>query len=203
MKPASPKINKNTMSIWFTADTHFGHANIIRYCERPFDSLQEMDEVLIESWNQVIRPKDTIYHLGDFTLSGREEANYYFSRLNGNVSVIPGGHDSRWIRKGEYHSKSGYPVNILPPLHTIKVSITGLEQSKLVVLCHYSMRVWDRSHYGSWHLYGHSHGKLPSQKNSLDVGVDCWDYKPISIETIYKAIRNYSEESDQGTESSH
>jgi calcineurin-like phosphoesterase family protein len=178
------------MTTWFTADTHFGHANVIRYCERPFITIQEMDEALIENWNHVIRSDDTIYHLGDFTLSGQEEAIYYFSRLNGMISLIPGGHDKRLIRKGEYRSKSGYPVNILPPVYTIKLSIPDHEQLKLVVLSHYAMRVWDRSNYGSWHLYGHSHGTLPSLKNSLDVGVDCWDYKPITIETIYQAICN-------------
>jgi calcineurin-like phosphoesterase family protein len=172
------------MTTWFTADTHFGHANIIRFCERSFASLEEMDEALIENWNHVIKPKDTIYHLGDFTLSGQEKANLYFSRLNGRISVIPGGHDKRWIRKGVYRSKSGDPVNIMPPLYTIKIPVPGHEQLQTIVLCHYSMRVWDRSHYGSWHLFGHSHGNLPPLKNSMDVGVDCWGYYPVSIETI-------------------
>ena len=75
-----------------------------------------------------------------------------------------------------------------PPLHTIKPSVPNLEQTQLVVLCHYSMRVWDRSHYGSWHLYGHSHGNLPPLKNSLDVSVDCWGYRPVSIDMIYQDI---------------
>ncbi len=186
------------MTTWFTADTHFGHENVIRYCERPFASVQEMDEALIENWNYITRPKDTIYHLGDFTLAGKEKANDYFSSLNGKISLIPGGHDKRWIRQGEYRSKSGYSINILPALHTIKLSIPDCEQPKLVVLCHYSMRVWDRSHYESWHLYGHSHGNLPTIKNSLDVGIDCWDYKPISIETVYRAIHSLNKELDQG-----
>ncbi|MEA3350694.1 MAG: phosphoesterase [Chloroflexota bacterium] len=176
------------MSVWFTADTHFGHTNIIRYCERPFSSVEEMDSALIENWNQIVNSGDTVYHLGDFTLAGQEKANYYFFRLNGRISVIPGGHDKRWLRKGDYVSKSGHPVIILPSLHTIKLSMPNLEQPQLIVLCHYSMRVWDRSHYGSWHLYGHSHGNLPPLKNSLDVGVDCCDYMPVSVNTICQAI---------------
>lgn len=188
------------MTTWFTADTHFGHANIIRYSQRPFDSAQVMDAALIENWNQVVGPKDTIYHLGDFTLAGREAASQYFAPLNGRISIVPGGHDHRWLRQGDYHSKSGALVKILPPLVTVKLPIAGLEKSQLVVLCHYAMRVWDRSHYGSWHLYGHSHGNLPPRKNSLDVGVDCWDYKPISSETIYQAMRTDPETSDQRVE---
>ncbi len=176
------------MTVWFTADTHFGHANIIRYCKRPCASVTEMDDMLIENWNQVVRPGDYMYHLGDFAMGGRDQAAHYFSRLNGVISIVPGGHDKRWLRKGEYRSKSGHPVTILSPLHTLKLSIPGIAQHQMVVLCHYAMRVWDRSHYGSWHLYGHSHGNLPPLQNSLDVGVDCWDYYPLSLMRVAEEI---------------
>ncbi len=172
------------MSIWFTSDTHFGHANIIRYCDRPYTSLSEMDEGLIKNWNQVVHPNDNIYHLGDFILGGEEQASAYFSRLNGRISVVPGGHDKGWVSKREYVSKSGHPIVILPPLVTVKLNIPRVNQSQLMVLCHYAMRVWDRSHYGSWHLYGHSHCGLPAHNKSLDVGIDCWNYFPVSLEKI-------------------
>jgi calcineurin-like phosphoesterase family protein len=172
------------MTIFFTADTHFGHENVIRFCNRPYSSASEMDKKLIENWNQSVDPNDIIYHLGDFTLLGKKQAKDYFQQLNGRIHVIPGGHDRRWIGKGTYRSGSGHTVSILPPLHTIKVSLPDSGQPQLIVLCHYSLRVWDRSHYGSWHLYGHSHGNLPPLENSLDVGVDCWDYSPVSLENI-------------------
>lgn len=172
------------MSIWFTSDTHFGHANIIRYCDRPYASLAEMDDALVANWNQTVRPNDIIYHLGDFTLGGQEQAHAYFTRLKGRISVVPGGHDKGWVSKREYFSKSGHPVVMLPPLVTIKLQISGLNQSKVIVLCHYAMRIWDRSHYGSWHLYGHSHCNLPQCLNSLDVGADCWNYFPVSLEQV-------------------
>ena len=178
------------MSIWFTSDTHFGHANIIQYCDRPYTSLSEMDEVLIANWNQVIQPNDILYHLGDFTLGGQEQATNYFARLNGKISVVPGGHDNKWVSKGIYTSKPGHPIVILPPLVTIKLPIPSVDQHQLVVLCHYAMRVWDRSHYGSWHLYGHSHCGLPPHPNSLDVGVDCWNYFPVSLEQISEEMSN-------------
>ena len=176
------------MNTWFTADTHFGHENVIKYCQRPFASAVEMDDRLIENWNQSVDPNDIIYHLGDFTLLGKKQAKDYFQQLNGRIHVVPGGHDHRWIGKDTYYSGSGQPVQILPPLQTIKVALPESDQSQLIVLCHYSLRVWDRSHYGSWHLYGHSHGNLPPLKNSLDVGVDCWDYRPVSIETLRREI---------------
>lgn len=176
------------MTIWFTADTHFGHKNVIQYCQRPFSSVTEMDEQLIENWNQVVQPDDTIYHLGDFTLLGKNPARSYFNRLSGIINVIPGGHDHRWIIEDNYTSASSYSVNFLPPLRTIKVSLPDSNQPQLIVLCHYSLRVWDRSHYDSWHLYGHSHGNLSPLKNSLDVGVDCWDYRPVSLEMIAHSL---------------
>jgi len=172
------------MTILFTADTHFGHENVIRFCNRPFASATEMDEQLIENWNQTVDPNDIIYHLGDFSLLGKKQAKDYFRQLNGRIHVVPGGHDHRWVGKGTYHSSSDHPVVILPPLQTIKVSIPNPGQPQLIVLCHYSLRVWDRSHYGSWHLYGHSHGNLPPLDNSLDVGVDCWNYRPVPLKTI-------------------
>lgn len=172
------------MSVWFASDTHFGHANIIRYCDRPYTSLAEMDDALVENWNQVVRPNDIVFHLGDFTLGGQEQANAYFARLNGRISVVPGGHDKGWLSKDEYSSKPGHPVVILPPQATIKLQIPGLSQSQIVVLSHYAMRVWDRSHYGSWHLYGHSRCNLPQHLKSLEVGVDCWNYFPVSLEEV-------------------
>jgi calcineurin-like phosphoesterase family protein len=172
------------MTIWFTADTHFGHENVIQYCQRPYSSVSDMDEQLIENWNHSVQPDDTIYHLGDFTLLGKDPAKSYLNRLKGKIHVVPGGHDHRWIGKENYSSVTGHPVHIIPPLQTIKVALPDSDQSQLIVLCHYSLRVWDRSHYGSWHLYGHSHGNLPSLENSLDVGVDCWEYSPVSLEVI-------------------
>ena len=113
----------------------------------------------------------------------------YFSRLNGRISVIPGGHDKHWVSKGEYLSKSEHPIVILPPLQTIKVSLSGMDKPQVLVLCHYAMRVWDRSHYGSWQLYGHSHGNLPPLPNSLDVGVDNCDYAPISLAQVSSQMK--------------
>jgi len=178
------------MTIFFTADTHFGHKNVIRYCNRPFTSATEMDERLIENWNKIVGSDDLIYHLGDFTLLGEDPAAGYFQRLNGKIHIVPGGHDHRWTGESDYSSRAGHPVIILPPLQTIKVQLPDSGQSQLIALCHYSLRVWDRSHYGSWHLYGHSHGNLPLLDNSLDVGVDCWNYQPISLETVNNNINS-------------
>jgi calcineurin-like phosphoesterase family protein len=73
--------------VWFTADHHFGHENIIKFCNRPFASAQEMDEAMIERWNSVVKPDDKVYHLGDFTLNNAAAADHYFKQLNGRIYV--------------------------------------------------------------------------------------------------------------------
>lgn len=186
------------MTIFFTADQHFFHSLLVP--DRGFDSIEAMNEAMIESWNVLVQPRDTIYHLGDFTLENPIQACQILRRLNGKIKIVPGGHD-HWIDgpfdfQPPFEGKIGLPehVEILPPLVSIKVpkieSGLGERGSHIVCLCHYPMRTWDRSHYGSWHLHGHSHGKLGivTGKYSFDVGVDCWQFDPVSLRQVGDAI---------------
>ena len=88
-------ITQLTNNIWFTADTHFSHANIIKYCARPFDNVEGMDRTLITNWNKVVEPKDIVYHLGDFCFRNPER---YLNALNGYIYFIYGNHDKK-LRK--------------------------------------------------------------------------------------------------------
>lgn len=181
------------MKTFFTSDTHFGHANIIKYCSRPFASVEEMDNTLIHNWNAVVRPEDTVYHLGDFAVGGGPAAPY-LRRLNGTIYFCLGNHDKRlrFIKAyldielelqdhfaGSYLNDDKVKFGI-PYLREVTV------EKQEIVLCHYAMKVWNGSHKGSWQLYGHSHGTLPDDPNSLscDVGVDCWNYFPVSMEQL-------------------
>lgn len=189
MKRIRPAELENT---WITSDHHFGHENIIKFCDRPFEDVDEMNKELIDNWNDRVEKYDTVYHLGDFTLGNLRSFDRYVRRLNGNISIIPGGHDHRWLFdydeeffSVEYENK----ISILPPLFTLEIEQED-DYPLPVVMCHYAMRVWDRSHYGSAHFYGHSHGNLESRENSMDVGVDCHNYAPIRLE---EAIENVLE----------
>ena len=158
------------MNTYFTADTHFGHKNIIKYAHRPFNSVEEMDESLISYWNTIVTPEDIIYHLGDFAFSKNPEK--YFYRLNGKKILICGNHDSQLTKQLQWDKVRDY----------LEIKVNG----QFIVLMHYAMKVWNKSHYGSWQLYGHSHGTLPDDSNSrsMDVGVDCFNYAPVSFETL-------------------
>lgn len=156
---------------FFTSDEHFGHFNVIRYNNRPFKTLEEMDETLIQNFNSKVSNSDSnvTIHCGDFTFAKTyEEAHRkYISRLNGKHVFLMGSHDY-WLKQAR-------------GIHEVwerKI------QGQWVVACHYAMRVWARSHYGSWHVYGHSHGNLPSFGKSYDVGVDNNALFPLSFEEL-------------------
>lgn len=167
---------------WFTADTHFGHANIIRYCNRPFTSVGEMDGAIVAAWNAVVRPDDDVWHLGDFAFRNARDASSYLRRLQGRIHLIWGNHDSEEVRHLPGWASS-------QPMAEIVVESTRL------VLLHYGMRVWPRSHHGALHFYGHSHGTLPGDRQSCDVGVDnaAWGYRPVSLAEIRRHLRTLPE----------
>lgn len=166
------------MSIWFTADHHFGHKNIINYVpsRRIFYSTQQMDNVMIERWNKVVKPKDTVYHLGDFSLSPNPD--YYFEKLNGTVKIIRGNHDKWMDRKALFPNTKEGTVHLYPAEYEVK------DMGTTIVLSHYPMRSWNKSFHGSWHLFGHVHGVTEPYGRSLDVGVDTNNFYPYSFEEI-------------------
>jgi calcineurin-like phosphoesterase family protein len=157
------------LTIWFTADTHFGHDNIRKYCHRPFSSVEEMNERIISNWNDVIRPGDFVYHLGDFAFHNGE---VNAKRLAGLIILIKGNHDkiNPSLFKLMREVKDG--------LHIIRINDMS------ITLCHYAMRVWHKSHFNHWHLYGHSHNGLPGEGKSFDVGVDANNFKPIPFDEV-------------------
>lgn len=174
---------------WISADHHFGHENIIKYCARPFGDVSEMDQELVSRHNEVVGQDDLVYFLGDLTLGGAESARAYLGSLYGDIRVVPGSHDYRWLpHASDLVSASEHRVKVLPPLCSLEIrrDPIGNEYVRplVIVLCHYGMRVWDRSHYGSLHLYGHSHGKLPGKGRSMDVGVDTNDFRPYLLRDV-------------------
>lgn len=209
----------------FTSDTHFGHANIIRYSARPFirpndlkvdgswisnvnakERAKEMDEVLIANWNAKVSPEHEIYHLGDFSFGWVVNIIPVLRRLNfKKLYFLWGNHD-----KGMRDLKT--VIHFYPDLVGRVVFLGGLAEISVngqdIVLCHYAMRVWNRSHHGAWHLYGHSHGSLADDPNSLsfDVGVDCHELKPLTFDEVasiiskktWKAIDHHGERQEGG-----
>jgi calcineurin-like phosphoesterase family protein len=178
---------KNEKQIWFTSDTHFGHANILRFSKRPFKDVEQMDAMLIKNWNSVVGYQDDVYHLGDFSLTSAERSLRILEQLNGNKHLIKGNHEKSVLEKSFTREKFAW-IKDYYELKVEDLDAKGNRQS--IVLLHYAMKVWNKSHHGAWHLYGHSHGSLPDDINSLsfDVGVDSHDYFPISYEQVKRIM---------------
>ena len=169
------RIQGEDQVIYFSADTHFSHENIIKYCNRPFENVEQMNETMISNWNKVVKSNDDIYFLGDFGLGTEKHLLPIYNRLNGRKFLIVGSHDRHSVKL----PWSG--IDNIKVIHIEKIPIT---------LCHYAMRTWHKSHFNSWHLYGHSHGRLQGFGKSFDVGVDAWNFTPVSFHDV-KAKMSY------------
>lgn len=159
--------------IWFTADTHFDHKNILTLSNRPFDTVEDMNKSLIVSWNEKVTNYDTVYVLGDFAWKNPAP---YIEQLNGEKLFVRGSHDKKIDA---------------PYMRIIKPDCLKDEygNQRRIVLCHYAMRSWHMSHYASWHLFGHHHGMLEPYGLSFDVGVDCNNYYPFSLDDIEEKMK--------------
>jgi len=123
-----------------------------------------MNETIVSKWNERVREEDMVYFLGDLCLPSRDYAKW-LKQLKGNIVWIKGNHDS-----------DKAPV---------KTELTMTIEGHVIVMYHYPIKVWDRKHYGSWHLYGHSHGTMKELNGlSLDVGVDKWDFYPVNLNSV-------------------
>lgn len=158
------------MKYYFTSDTHFGHEKIISYCNKPFKSVEEMDEKLIKNWNDKVKDEDVVFHLGDFSMIGGN-INKYLSRLNGNIIWIKGNHDKKPIIQDLIIEHGGH---------------------------HWHLAHKPEECEGTYNLCGHVHEvwKSKKQKNGkvfVNVGVDVWDFKPVTIKEILNEIKKYKE----------
>jgi calcineurin-like phosphoesterase family protein len=165
------------MANLFISDTHFNHQRIIAICRPRFTSIEQMNQYLIDGWNSRVKPGDIIYHLGDF---GWKDSEPVLRKLNGQKFLITGSHDSEAERLKKYFCQ-------LTPMKEIKIG------DQHVVMSHCAMRVWEKSHYGAWHLYGHSHGNLPPWGKSFDVGVDAHDYLPWTWDEVVAKMATLEE----------
>ena len=165
------------MTIFFTADTHFGHSGIIKLANRPYRSLQEMDAALAENWNDVVGPEDTVYHLGDFAFKGSKAAAKYLAPLNGKIILLRGNHDTLNTAKLERWEQAADLIEFR-------------QERTDLVLCHYPLLEWPGAFRGAVHLHGHTHGRVAPNRQRCDVGVDVWDYRPVTLPEILSRLES-------------
>ena len=167
--------------IYFTADLHFANGNIIQMKNRPFLSVEEMNQALIQNWNAKVSDNDDIYILGDFTLKGPLLANELLEQLQGKKYLIRGNHDRFVDRQG--FQKDAFLW--------VKDYFELSWQGRWFIMCHFPLLSWNGMYRGSFHLHGHQHN--PPEYNlanraagvkRIDVGVDAQAMSPVSIEEI-------------------
>jgi len=190
--------------IYFTSDLHFYHNNIIRYCNRPYASVEEMNEMLIKNWNDVVKPDDVVYCLGDVSLAARP-IETFTCRLMGTKYLVPGNHD--FIHS--HHSKSTHAENhkkwmdfytqhgwiVLPEQTTLL-----LPNGVTVNMCHLPSRLdkiddkfgkYRPADDDGWLICGHVHDKWKQIGKMINVGVDVWNFKPVAVTEIEQIIWNH------------
>lgn len=192
------------MNIWFTSDTHYWHENVIKFCDRPFKDLSHMHEVLIQRYNSRVKEQDVCIFVGDFSFGTAAQTKAILNQLNGTKILVQGNHDKKT-------TCNKFDVCF----YTINMSIAG----EPVSIKHYPLR-WPRfSHFkerllrwwkntpnpryldrypvdrGQFHIHGHTHSKERFKDNQIHVGVDAWDYYPVSIKDISQYICKYRDKS--------
>ena len=187
------QINKS--EIFFTSDTHFGHSNIIKYCARPFDNTNDMDEALINNWNAKVPKDGIVYHLGDFAWGSINYWEKIREQLNGEIILIYGNHDEKYL-----NNKLMYKLfkEVTPQK---KIWINKIP----IYMNHYPFLCFGGSYKGlgaTWQLFGHVHSNPRSEEGldhkrlvncfptQYDVGVDNNNFTPVSFDELYSYINN-------------
>lgn len=194
------------MTIWFSSDIHFGHKNIIDYCNRPFNNVDHMNETIIANFNSLIAPEDTLILVGDLCMGRKDDTIPLLGRINGKKIAVGGNHDpwhpayekrigkrAEWTAR--YYNESGVRATDIDT----QICIDGVD----VRVCHFpysgdhtederfsDFRPVDDGH---WLIHGHVHDLWQVNGRQINVGVDVWDFFPVHIDTIRGIIRGGQE----------
>ncbi|NVK42388.1 MAG: metallophosphoesterase [Oceanospirillaceae bacterium] len=169
------------MANWYTADLHFGHERIIEFCKRPFRSVSEMNATIIANFQACVGHDDDLWVLGDFAFGRADDTARFegwFHSLPGRKHLIIGNHDDEAV--------------ISLPWHSVEYMAELQDEEQGLVLCHYPMITWNGARRGALQLFGHVHDQWPGSRNSVNVGVDQWDFRPVQIQEIAQRAKRLS-----------
>ncbi len=166
---------------FYIGDLHFGHQSVIEFDKRPFQDVEEMDQRLIQLWNEKVSKDDQVYVLGDFAFRNKKPAEWYLSQLKGSKHLIIGNHDRKLLKN---ETAMGYFQSVDKMMHV-------KDMGRQICLCHYPVIDWFGMYYGSWHIYGHIHngGNESAQymkklERALNASACINHYAPVSFEEL-------------------
>lgn len=193
---------QENQKLWFTSDLHFGHRNVIRFCERPFENEKQMGTKLIENWNDTVGDNDIVFVLGDtFWFNDSRNIKKVLSSLNGKtIYILPGNHDDF----NAYHRVDDPRIVLLDDVNVMWLESENNRGWKKKIyevwMSHYPMMTWPHRDNGAFQFFGHIHSQqgkhegvdqdLPLHYNQLDVGCDYWSYKPVNFEELKTIIES-------------
>ena len=176
--------------IWFTSDTHFFHDKIVEYSQRPFASVEEMNEELIARWNSVVHRDGIVFHLGDFCFGKPDKWNHILDRLKGRIYLVLGNHDAG-------HISEEVAERFEAVAFQMRLNVNGQK----IYLNHFPFLSYSGDNHGTWQLFGHIHSNLHNyniidehrlavlQLTQYDVGVDNNNYTPVSFRQVEEIIK--------------
>lgn len=171
------------MKKWITADIHFSHTNILKFCaaSRPFFDIEEMNETIIKNWNALIAPNDIVYILGDIAFTNAPAAARLVNRLHGTKILIKGNHDTKILREPVFRDAFAEVHDYLEIGHA----------GNRLVMFHFPIWEWDRMHHGAIHFHGHCHGRKTGIPGRIfDVAMDANNCVPHLLDdAVEKAMR--------------
>lgn len=171
------------MSYFISSDYHFGHKNIVKFCpdSRPFSSVEEMNEAIIERHNSIVSPEDTTYMLGDIAFCSGSDAAKYLNRMNGKKILIVGNHDKSNLKQPSFRAA-------FEEIHDyLSIRVDGIK----VCMMHYPVAVWDERHYGAIMVHGHLHSKPSGVVGRImDVGVDTNNCYPYNLDDVVQKMKD-------------
>lgn len=186
--------------VYFISDIHFGHTNVIRLSQRPFESIEEMDKEVIKNWNSRVKEEDTVYILGDFWYKGADNPVNYIRQLKGKKILIKGNHDTKALKNQVFLTYFEEIVDMK------EIVLDG----KHIVMCHYPLLEWNGYFRGSYMVYGHIHNNKPKfseyilqEDRLLNAGVDIVGFMPVNFNELvernieFKTIKGFKGEKQQ------
>lgn len=167
---------------YYIADPHFGHGSCISFCNRPFSSVEEMDEELLSRWNRKVTNNDTVFVLGDLIYKSDKPPEYYLEKLKGKKILIKGNHDGTWLKK----------IDVNKYFDSVYDYLEISDEGRWVVLFHYPLLEWNAKFRGSYHLHGHTHNNIESEAlrysneepRMYNVSCDAINFEPKTLDEL-------------------
>jgi len=169
------------MAVYYIADPHFGHNAVIRFNNRPFSTVEEMDNTMLSNWRSIVRPDDEVYIVGDLIFRANNPPEYYLDKLTGRKHLILGNHD-KWSKH----------VGLDKYFESVSQIKEITDAGRHIVLCHFPMVEWPRSHHNSVLVFGHIHNRTAGDgfnyylkhENMLNAGADINHYCPVTYHQL-------------------